>query len=98
MAQSDGNQVPRRRRIGLAASGGGHVRQLLDLQPVWSEHDYFFITEDTALGKSLGADHRTHLIPHFAWGQAKQGAVLKMLGLAFRSFFRSVAIIARERP
>lgn len=98
MTKSDDNQAPRRRRLALAASGGGHVRQLLDLEPVWSEHDYFFITEDTALGKSLEADHRTHLIPHFAWGQAKQGAVLKMLGLAFRSFFQSARIILRERP
>ncbi|MDB5424549.1 MAG: hypothetical protein JWQ29_1965 [Phenylobacterium sp.] len=97
MTPIDDKQAPRR-RIALAASGGGHVRQLLDLQPVWSEHDYFFITEDTALGQSLSADHRTHLIPHFAWGQAKQGAALRMLGRAFTSFFRSASIILRERP
>ena len=74
------------------------MRQLLDLEPVWSQHDYFFITEDTALGQSLANDHRTHMVPHFAWGQAKQGGALKMLGLAFASFFRSAAIIFRERP
>jgi UDP-N-acetylglucosamine transferase subunit ALG13 len=98
MAKNQDRPAPNRRRIALAASGGGHVRQLLDLQPVWSQHDYFFITEDTALGRSLGAEHRTHLIPHFAWGQAKQGAVLKMLSRAFRSFFLSFSIIRRERP
>src|SRR5690348_13861068 len=85
-----------RRRICLAASGGGHVRQLLDLEPVWSEHDYFFVTEDTALGRTLAEQHRTFFLPHFAWGQAKQGAVLKMLWRAFQSFFRSAAIIRRE--
>lgn len=87
-----------RRRICLAASGGGHVRQLLDLKPVWSEHDYFFVTEDTALGRTLSEEHRTHFLPHFAWGQAKQGAVLRMLGRAFTSFFRSAAIVMREKP
>jgi UDP-N-acetylglucosamine transferase subunit ALG13 len=74
------------------------VRQLLDLEPVWSEYDYFFVTEDTALGRTLADQHRTFFLPHFAWGQAKQGAVLKMLWRAFLSFFRSAAIIRRERP
>jgi UDP-N-acetylglucosamine transferase subunit ALG13 len=87
-----------RRRICLAASGGGHVRQLLDLQPVWGEHDYVFVTEDTALGRTLAETHRTHFLPHFAWGQAKQGAVFRMLGRAFVSFFRSASIVLRERP
>jgi UDP-N-acetylglucosamine transferase subunit ALG13 len=95
------HQPPRsdlRRRICLAASGGGHVRQLLDLEPVWSKHDYFFVTEDTALGRTLSEQHPTRFLPHFAWGQAKQGAVFRMLGRAFRSFFRSAAIMLRERP
>jgi UDP-N-acetylglucosamine transferase subunit ALG13 len=87
-----------RRRICLAASGGGHVRQLLDLQPVWSEHDYFFVTEDTALGRSLAEQHPTHFLPHFAWGQAKQGHVLRMLSRAAQSFFQAFAILRRERP
>src|SRR6516165_6935795 len=53
-------------RLCLAGSGGGHVRQILDLEPAWSGHDYFFLTEDTALGKSLALQHRTHFVPHFA--------------------------------
>lgn len=85
-------------KICLAASGGGHVRQLLDLQPVWSKGDYFFITEDTALGRSLGGDHPTYFVPHFAWGQAKQGAPLKMLAGAWRSFFACGKALLRERP
>lgn len=88
----------RQLRICLAASGGGHVRQLLDLQPAWSAHDHFFVTENTALGASLAQDYRTHFVPHYAIGQARLGAPLRMLGAAFRNFWCSAAIIARERP
>ncbi|HKR87543.1 MAG TPA: glycosyltransferase [Phenylobacterium sp.] len=88
----------RRLKLCLAASGGGHVRQLLDLQPIWSEHDHFFVTEETALGQSLGDDVRTHFVPHFAWGQAKLGAPLRMLRRAVASAFKSFSIILGERP
>ena len=85
-------------KICLAGSGGGHVRQLLDLTPLWSKYDYFFVTEDTSLGRSLHETHRTYLVPHFAWGQARLGAPFRMLAAALRSFFLSAAIIFRERP
>lgn len=98
MAVNNDQRPARRRKIALAASGGGHVRQLLDLQPVWSEHEYFFITEDTALGQTLSIEHPTHFVPHFAWGQAKLGAPFRMLGRAFQSFIQSARIILRERP
>ena len=61
-------------------------------------HDYFFVTEDTALGRTLGDTHRTYLIPHFAWGQARLGAPFRMLGAAVRSFVQSAAIMFNERP
>ncbi len=85
-------------RLCLAGSGGGHVRQLLDLEDVWSQHDHFFITEDTALGRNLLDRHRTYLLPHFAWGQVKLGTPVRMITSAVASFFISGAIIARERP
>lgn len=85
-------------KICLAASGGGHVRQLLDLQAVWSRFDHFFVTEDTALGATLAKSHRTHFVPHYAWGQAKLGAPLRMAGRAIQSFVRSVGILLKERP
>jgi UDP-N-acetylglucosamine--N-acetylmuramyl-(pentapeptide) pyrophosphoryl-undecaprenol N-acetylglucosamine transferase len=98
-----GNGLPpgaadKRLRLCLAASGGGHVRQLLDLEPAWSGHDYFFVTEDTALGRSIGAQHRAHFIPHYAAGQARLGHTIQMLGGAVRNFLRSAAIVLKERP
>jgi UDP-N-acetylglucosamine--N-acetylmuramyl-(pentapeptide) pyrophosphoryl-undecaprenol N-acetylglucosamine transferase len=88
----------RRLRICLAASGGGHLRQLLDLESVWGKCDHFFVTEDTALGRTLSREHRTHFVPHFAWGQAKMGAPWRMAGRALASFIRSAGIMLRERP
>lgn len=94
--KTEATPSPKRLRLCLAASGGGHLRQLLDLRPVWSAHDAFFVTEDTALGRSL--DQRTYFMPHFGWGQAKLGAPFKMAWRAFISFFRSAALMMRERP
>jgi UDP-N-acetylglucosamine transferase subunit ALG13 len=83
-------------RICLAASGGGHVRQLLDLEPAWSPHDHFFLTEDTALGRSLPG--RTYFVPHVALGQARLGAPLKMVAAAARNLVSSAKIMLSERP
>lgn len=98
MACHGGLAVTERLRVCVAGSGGGHIRQLLDLESVWSQHDYFFVTEDTALGRTLERDHPTRFVPHVAWGQAKMGAPLKMLAAGARNFVRSAAIIFRERP
>lgn len=85
-------------RLCLAGSGGGHVRQLLDLKPIWAERDYFFVTEDTALGRSLADQHRTHFVSHYAAGQARLGAPFRMLWNAARNCLQSACLIARERP
>lgn len=95
---ADARRPVRRLRLCLAASGGGHVRQLLDLEDVWSSHDYFFVTEGTSLGDSLAEKHAVHFVPHVAMGQARLGAPFRMLSAAFKSFFRSAAIVWRERP
>lgn len=87
-----------RPRICLAASGGGHVRQLLDLKPLWQDFDHFFVTEDTALGRSIAGEHPCHFVPHVALGQAKLGAPLRMLANAVVSILRSCRIIRRTRP
>ena len=94
----DRPRPPRRLRVCLAASGGGHLRQILDLSDAWSSHEYVFVTEDTALGRSVAAEHPTHYVTHVALGQAKLGSPLRMLRSAVINFFQSAAIILRERP
>lgn len=90
--------VQPRLKICLAASGGGHLRQLLDLEPAWGQHDYFFVSEDTALSRSIAEKHRTRFVSHVALGQARLGSPVKMLLAGVRNFFLSARIILSERP
>jgi UDP-N-acetylglucosamine transferase subunit ALG13 len=88
----------RRLRVCLAASGGGHVRQLLDLEPAWSESEVFFVTEDTGLGRSLGARWPTVFVDHVALGQGRLGAPLRMIAAGVRNCLQSAGIVLRRRP
>ncbi len=85
-------------KICLAASGGGHVRQLLDTNPAWKDCDHFFVTEETALGKSVAADHRTHFVAHVAWGQARLGTPFRMIANGLANCWQALKIVLRERP
>jgi len=96
--ETAGSPARRKLRVCLAASGGGHVRQLLDLEPAWSRHDYFFVSEDTALSRSIADKHPMRYVPHVALGQARLGAPFRMMAAAVKSFFVSARIIFRERP
>jgi UDP-N-acetylglucosamine transferase subunit ALG13 len=87
-----------RLRVCLAASGGGHFRQLLDLEPVWSRHEHFFVTEDSPLTRSIAEKHRVHFIAHFALGQIRRGAPIRMTIGAARNFVGSALLMMRHRP
>lgn len=84
--------------ICLAASGGGHFRQLLDLEPLWTRYPRFLVTEDTVLGRSLAAREEVLFVPHFALGQSRMGKLGKMVGAALRSVWQSLRIIRAKRP
>jgi UDP-N-acetylglucosamine--N-acetylmuramyl-(pentapeptide) pyrophosphoryl-undecaprenol N-acetylglucosamine transferase len=84
--------------ICLSASGGGHFRQLLDLEPLWGRHRHFIVTESTVLARSFEERETLEYVPHFALGQARMGDSLTMLGAALRSVWKSARIVARHRP
>lgn len=96
--RADARRGERGIKLCLAASGGGHVRQLLDLEPVWNRHDHFFVTEDTALGRSLAEKQRTRFVAHYALGQARLGHPFRMFRGALANAFQSLRIVLAERP
>ncbi len=85
-------------RVMLAGSGGGHVRQLLDLEKVWSSYDYSFVTEETALGRSLTGQHVVDFVDHYAVGQIKLGKPFTFVRSALSNLYKSIAIILKRRP
>jgi UDP-N-acetylglucosamine--N-acetylmuramyl-(pentapeptide) pyrophosphoryl-undecaprenol N-acetylglucosamine transferase len=88
----------KRLKLCLAASGGGHLRQLFDLEPGWSDHDSFFVTEHSVLGAGLTDRHRVHFVRHYAFGQVRMGKPFSMIWNLIGNFFQSMSIIWRERP
>jgi UDP-N-acetylglucosamine--N-acetylmuramyl-(pentapeptide) pyrophosphoryl-undecaprenol N-acetylglucosamine transferase len=90
--------VSRKLKICLAASGGGHLRQLLDMTPAWAPYNHFLVTEDTSLSRSLQADYTIHYLPHFAFGQARMSKPIRMVLAGIANFLSSARIILKERP
>ena len=85
-------------RICLAASGGGHLRQLLDLEAVWSQHDHFFVTTDFSLGRSVAQAHRMYFVEEFGVGMWNQGQRWRMLSKLTINFWQAARIVLYERP
>ena len=85
-------------KLCLAASGGGHLRQMLDLEDFWRQYDHVFVTEPTAMGHSIGRKHPAEFVPHVALGQAKLGHPWEMVRSAFANFAASWRIVSKHRP
>lgn len=85
-------------RLCLAASGGGHVRQILDLEPLWQDYPHFFVTEYTALGRSIAGKHPCGFVSHVALGQARLGAPFQMAWSAIRNCFEAFRLVRRHKP
>lgn len=97
-ANREGMKNKQRPRICLAASGGGHVRQILDLKPFWQDHDYYLVTEPTALGQSLAEEYPTRFVDHFAFGQARVASKMTLVASGLRNMWASLRHTLRERP
>lgn len=86
-------------KICFAASGGGHLRQLLQLSPLRDEYpNYYFLTEKTPLGESLVKDHRAVFVPHFAFGQRKTEGLWPFLKSGISNSLSSTYHFFREWP
>lgn len=91
-------ELPSQPLICLSAAGGGHFRQLLDIEPLWSRYPHFIVTENTVLTRALSNREDIENVPHFALGQVRIGKGLAMIQAAFSSCITSLGIIARRRP
>ncbi len=89
----------RTEKVCFAASGGGHLRQLMQLSPLREEFSsYYFLTEKTSLGESLTSEHRVLFVPHFAFGQRKTEGLWAFLKSGVTNSVSSTIHFFRERP
>lgn len=84
--------------ICLSAAGGGHFRQLLDFEQLWSNYPHFIVTESTVLTRALSNREDIENVPHFALGQMRIGKGPAMIRAALASCMTSLKIILRRRP
>ncbi len=85
-------------KLCFVASGGGHLRQLLQLGPLRAEYPYYFVTEKTALGESLLPDHKTFFVPHFAFGQRQTEGNWSFIKSGIANAFVSTLHFFRQWP
>lgn len=90
--------APRKLRICLAASGGGHLHEMFDLRRFWQDFDHYFVTEDTPIAKSLSASGRVHLVPAIAFGHFRAKPLFSVLRASFANIRTAWRIARTERP
>ena len=76
-------------RICLAASGGGHLTQLMKLQDAWKGYDKFYVTTGEAVREKLQKHGKVYVI-----GECNRNEPLRLLSV-LRNCFR---IAVKERP
>jgi UDP-N-acetylglucosamine transferase subunit ALG13 len=90
--------APRKLRVCLAASGGGHLHEMLDLRAFWEAHDRHFVTEPTPIADSLAASERVHLVPAIAFGHFRARPFVSVVRTAFRNIGAAWRAVQAERP
>jgi UDP-N-acetylglucosamine transferase subunit ALG13 len=85
-------------RVCLAASGGGHLHEMLDLRSFWEGHDRHFVTESTPIADSLARTERVHLVRPIAFGHFRAKPLLSVLSAATLNIAASWRAVRAERP
>ena len=91
-------RTSRKLRVCLAASGGGHLHEMLDLREFWEAYDRHFVTEPTPIARSLAATERVQLVPAIAVGHFRARPLLSVLATAFQNIRASWRAVRAERP
>ena len=76
-------------KICLAASGGGHLTELLELSDSWKGHDTFFVTTVPVVRDNLQATGNVYVV-----GECNRQYPIRVL----KVFIKCIRIAFRERP
>ena len=76
-------------RICLAASGGGHLTELLTLSDCWKQHEVFYITTVPVIQRDLRESGNVYVV-----GECNRQHPIRVL----RVFLRCLKVVLKERP
>lgn len=86
-------QKTRIKKVGFAASSGGHFSQLKMLKPLMEQYDSFIMTEETGESKDDRTDGiRTYHLPQV--NRKDKTALFTLIRISFQS----LSILIREKP
>lgn len=81
-----------KKKICLSCSVGGHLTQMRQLEKLYKEYEYFFITEDSPVTRNLSQKEKMYLVP--LANRRKLGVLYNLLVNAFLT----LRILLREKP
>lgn len=76
-------------KIGLVASGGGHLTELMRLSESWKQYENFFITTVPVVRDNLQTSGNIYIV-----GECNRQHLIKV----FKVFLKCVRIALKERP
>lgn len=79
-------------KVCLVSSTGGHLAELIKVIPAVSEHDYFLVTELSAMNRELKNHERVYYLL-----QQERKNFLLVFSLLI-NLFKSLFILVKERP
>ncbi len=85
-------------KICFAASGGGHLRQILELKGLWPKAECFFVSENSVLLQSFEGPPKRLSVTPFALSEMKKKGRRAVLGRIGRNMVESFGHVRRERP
>ncbi|BBH22977.1 UDP-N-acetylglucosamine--LPS N-acetylglucosamine transferase [Paenibacillus baekrokdamisoli] len=79
-------------KVALACSVGGHLTQMRQLEKLYKQHNYFFITEDTLMTRELAKKENVYLLELI--NRKKWNFPFLMLVI----FFKTLFCLIKEKP
>lgn len=79
-------------KICLACSLGGHLSEIMQLEPIYSQYNYFFLTEFSSITKELGKQEKIYFIEQIHRKEKK------LLIHVLKSGWKTFGVLWKEKP
>lgn len=81
------------KKVIFACSSGGHLSEMLRLEPLFSEYDYLLVTEKTSVTEKM---QNKYNIKYFKYGPSKN--IFKYFGAIIYNIFVCLNLIVKFKP